>query len=65
MGYQVGRVYLHAVSTWSLSLGCCGYIFRAVFFSVSWDFVFFSFSLLRMHTAHCKYEATLPQVPLY
>ena len=41
MGYQVGRVYLHAVSTWSLSLGCCGYIFRAVFFSVSWDFVFF------------------------
>ena len=26
---------------------------------------FFSFSLLRMHTAYCKYEATLPHVPLY
>ena len=27
--------------------------------------VFFSFSLLRRHTAYCKYEATLPHVPLY
>ena len=35
------------------------------FFSVWWDFVFFSFSLLRTHTAYCKYEATLPHVPLY
>ena len=26
---------------------------------------FFSFSLLRTHTAYCKYEATLPHVPLY
>ena len=36
------------------------------FFSVWWDFVsFFSFSLLRTHTAYCKYAATLPHVPLY
>ena len=36
-------------------------ILRGVFFSVWWDFVFFfSFSLLRTHTAYCKYEATLP-----
>ena len=36
-------------------------IFRDVFFSVWWDFVlFFSFSSLRMHSAYCKYEATLP-----
>ena len=35
------------------------------FVSVWWDFVFFSFSLLRTHTACCKYEATLPHVPLY
>ena len=41
-------------------------IFRGVFFSVWWDFVFFfPFSLLRTHTAYCKYEATLPHVPLY
>ena len=40
-------------------------IFRGVFFSVWWDFVFFSLSLLRTHTAYCKYEATLPHVPLY
>ena len=31
-----------------------------VFFSF-----FFSFLFLRMHTAYCKYEATLPHVPLY
>ena len=30
------------------------------------DFVrFFSFIFLRTHTAYCKYEATLPHVPLY
>ena len=41
-------------------------IFRGVVFNVWWDFVFFfSFSLLRTHTAYCKYEATLPHVPLY
>ena len=41
-------------------------IFRGVLFSVWWDFVFFfPFSLLRTHTAYCKYEATLPHVPLY
>ena len=40
-------------------------IFRGVFFSVWWDFVFFSLSLLRTHTAYCKYESTLPHVPLY
>ena len=35
-------------------------------FSVWWDFVFFfSFSFLRTHTAYCKYEASLPHVPLY
>jgi len=41
--------------------------FVVSFFSVRWDFVlfFFSFSLLRAHTAYCKYEATLPHVPLY
>ena len=26
MGYRVGRVSLHAVSRWSRSPGCCGYI---------------------------------------
>ena len=36
------------------------------FFSVWWDFVFLkSFSVLLTHTAYCKYEATLPHVPLY
>ena len=40
--------------------------FVVCFFSVWWDFVFFFFfSLLRTHTAHCNYEATLPHVPLY
>ena len=40
--------------------------FVVCFFSVWWDFVFvFSFSLLRTHTAYCKYEATLPHLPLY
>ena len=33
--------------------------------SVLGDFVFFTFSLLRTHTAYCKYESTLPHVPLY
>ena len=41
-------------------------IFRGVFFLVSGGIsFFFSFSLLRTHTAYCKYEATLPHVPLY
>ena len=40
--------------------------FVVCFFSVWWDFVFFfSFFLLRTHTAYCKYEATLNHVPLY
>ena len=40
--------------------------FVACVFSVWWDFVFlFSFSSLRTHTAYCKYEVTLPHVPLY
>ena len=40
--------------------------FVVCIFSVRWDFVFFfSFSLFRTHTAYCKYEATLPHVPLY
>ena len=40
-------------------------IFRGVFFQW-WDFVVVFFvSLLRRHTAYCKYEATLPLVPLY
>ena len=39
--------------------------FVVCFFSVGWDFVFFSFSLLRTHTAYYNYEATLPHVPLY
>ena len=41
--------------------------FVVCFFSVWWDFVFFFsvFFFLRTHTAYCKYEATLPHVPLY
>ena len=39
--------------------------FVLCFFSVSWDYVFFSFSLLRTHTAYCKYKAILPHVPLH
>ena len=39
--------------------------FVVCFFSVWWDFVFFRFYSLRTHTAYCKYEATLPHVPLY
>ena len=37
-------------------------ILRGVFGGIPF---FFSFSLLRTHTAYCKYEATLPRVPLY
>ena len=33
----------------------------ADFFSV----IFFDFFFLRMHTACCKHEATLPHLPLY
>ena len=58
-----GRVLLHAVSRWSRSPGCCGYISWCVFL-VSVGFRFFSLSVLRAHTADCKYEATLPHVPL-
>ena len=29
------------------------------------SFFFVLFLLLRKHTAYCKYEATLPHVPLY
>ena len=40
--------------------------FMVCSFSVRWDFaLFFSFSLIRTHTAYCKYEATLPHVRLY
>ena len=38
--------------------------FVVCFVSVWWEFIFFSFSLLRTHTAYRKYEATLPHVPL-
>ena len=38
------------------------FVFFLVFGGIS---CFFSFSLLRMHTAYFKYEATLPHVPLY
>ena len=38
--------------SWCVFLVSCGISF------------FFSFSLLRTHTAYCKYEATLPHVPL-
>ena len=66
MGYRVGRVSLHAVSRWSRSPGCCGYILRCVFLVSGGISIFFSFSLLRTHTVfYCKYEATLPQVPLF
>ena len=40
--------------------------FVVCFFSVRWDFRFFAcFFFLRTHTAYCKYDATLPHVPLY
>ena len=68
MGYPVGCVSLDAVSRLELVAVVAGLLwiyFVVCFFSVWWDFVFFSFSLLRTHTAYCKYEATLPHVPLY
>ena len=64
-GYRVGRVSLHAVSRWSRSPGCCGYISWCVILVSGGISFSFSFSLLRTHTAYCKYEATLPHVPLY
>ena len=30
----------------------------------AWDFVLFSFFVLRTHTACCKYEATMPHLHL-
>ena len=52
-----------AVSSWSRSPGGCG--FRGVFWVGRIFFFFVRFFLLRTHTACCKYEATLPHVPLY
>ena len=66
MGYRMGRVSLHAVSRWSRSLGCYGYISWCVFLVFCGISCFSSsFCLLRTHTAYCKYEATLPHEPLY
>ena len=45
MGYRVERVSLHAVSRWSRSPGCCGYIPWCVFFVSGGMTFFFSFSL--------------------
>ena len=41
-------------------------MFRGVFFSVGEiSCFFFSFCLVRTHTAYCKYEAILPYLPFY
>ena len=45
MGYRVSRVSLHAVSRWSRSPGCCGYISWCVFL-VSGGISFFFFRFL-------------------
>ena len=51
MGYREGRVSLHAVSRWSRSSGCCGYISWCVFLvsgEISFLFrVFFFFERTR------------------
>ena len=64
-GLTRGTCSSHAVTSWTPSPGCCGFrgVFRVgrIFFSV----FFFRFFLLRTHTACCRYEATLPYVPLY
>ena len=62
----MGRVSPHAVSRWSRSPGCCGFISWFVLGAAGFfRGFFFSFSLFRTHTAYCKYESTLPHVPLY
>ena len=43
MGYRVGRVSLHAVSRWSRSPGCCGYISWCVFVAFGGISFFFRF----------------------
>ena len=50
MGYRVGRVSLHAVSRWSRSPGCCGYISWHVFLvSGRISFFFFVFFTSNAH----------------
>ena len=65
MGERVGRVSSYAVSSWTRSAGCCG--FRGVFWvgRIFFPCFCFRFCLLRTLTACCKYEATLPHLPLY
>ena len=60
----LGTCFTAAVSRWSRSPGCCGYISWCVLL-VFGEISFFSFYLLRTHTAYCKYEPPLPHVPLY
>ena len=62
MGYRVERVLSRAVSSWSRSPGGCA--FRGVLGWGGFFSFFFSFLFLGTHTADCKYEATLPHVPL-
>ena len=65
MGYRVGRFTARRLEVVAVARLLWIY-FVVYFFDVLRDFVFFfSFSLLRTHTAYCKYEATLPHVPLY
>ena len=50
MGYRVGRVSLHAVSRWSRSPGCCGYVswcFLLVSGGISFFFRFLYFERTR------------------
>ena len=50
MGYRVGRISLHAVSRWSRSPGCCGYISWCVFLvSRGISFFFFVFFTSNAH----------------
>ena len=57
IGYRVGRVFSHAVSSSTRSPGCCG--FRGVFrVGRTSPCFFFDILFLRTHTSRCKYEAT-------
>ena len=63
IGYRVGRVSQHAVSRWSRSPSCCGYM-AVCFFSVLWDLVFSVFFTSNAHGL-LQVRGTLPHVPLY
>ena len=69
--YESGRVWANARDVFRRTPSRGGHGHRAaVDFVVSFgcgriSCYFFSFFLLRTHTACCKYEAALPQLPLY